>query len=128
MNDVFLYGYWVEQIKPGWGSDSRLGIQQIFVYPYLPLAIANGGWPSSWLADQQEFLAGWISLIAILLIVLRHRIPNWSSGAGELAEGMLRLVLGLGSSFLLYARAVRRRSRIDAISAGSSCFWIDCPC
>ena len=112
MNDVLLYGYWLQQIELG---DPIFGLSQDFVYPYpslLPMWLAKA------LGGQAGILVGWTTLIALLNSLSLGVLTSWGRGG--------RLVMLAGAfwvSFLLLLGPAGI-GRIDAVAAAVSLFGL----
>ena len=75
MNDVLLYGWWLQQMQQG---EPIFGVAQTFVYPYpslLPMLVAKvfGG--------SAGILIGWCVLVASLNVLSIGLLTSWGSGA-----------------------------------------------
>ena len=105
MNDVLLYGYWLQLMQAG---DPIFGIQQDFVYPYLSLApmvlakLIGGG---------AGILVGWSVLVALLNFFATASLVKWGRGTAAGFAAAWAWVLFL---FILGPAGV---GRIDAIAA-----------
>lgn len=105
MNDVLLYGYWLQMMEAG---DPIYGIQQNFVYPYLALApmiiakLIGGG---------AGILLGWSVLVAALNLIATGALVKW--GRGSAAS------FAAGWAWVLYLAVLGPAgvARIDAIAA-----------
>ena len=105
MNDVLLYGYWLQQMQLG---DPIFGINQDFVYPYPaigPMLLAKlfGG--------QAGILFGWATLVALLNSLAVGVLTSW----GRAPKHFLLAALFWITFLLLLGPA--GIARIDAISA-----------
>lgn len=112
MNDVLLYGYWLQLMDSG---EPLFGIQQEFVYPYpalIPMLLAKiiGG--------QSGILLGWTILVAVLNLLATLILVNWGRGdapAFAAAWGWVAFLLLLGPAGI---------GRIDAIAAAVAVFGL----
>lgn len=112
MNDVLLYGYWLQQIQFG---NPVFGISQDFVYPYpalAPMLLAKlfGG--------QSGILVGWATLVALLNSLAVGTLTAWGR-AGKSAK--LAALFWVSFLLLLGPAGV---ARIDAISAAVAVFGL----
>lgn len=112
MNDVLLYGYWLQQMELG---DPILGIAGEFVYPYpslLPM------WLAKILGGPAGILIGWTALVAILNSVAIGFLTSWGSGG---RRAMLAGLFWVGFLLLLGPSGI---GRIDAIAAAVAVFGL----
>lgn len=112
MNDVLLYGYWLQQMDLG---APLLGIAGEFVYPYpslLPM------WIAKLIGGPAGIVVGWTALVAILNSVAIGFLTSWGS-AGRRA--MVAGFFWVGYLLLLGPAGI---GRIDAIAAAVSVFGI----
>lgn len=75
MNDVLLYGWWLQQMQLG---EPIFGVAQTFVYPYpslLPMLLAKA------FGGSAGILIGWCALIAGLNVLAIGVLTRWSSGS-----------------------------------------------
>ena len=105
MNDVLLYGYWLQMMQAG---DPIFGIQQNFVYPYVSLVpmllakVIGGG---------AGILVGWTVLVALLNFFATASLVKWGRGT---AAGFAAAWAWVVFLFILGPAGV---GRIDAIAA-----------
>lgn len=112
MNDVLLYGYWLQQMDLG---SPLLGIAGEFVYPYpslLPM------WLAKLIGGPAGIVVGWTALVAILNSVAIGFLTSWGSGG---RRAMLAGFFWVGYLLLLGPAGI---GRIDAIAAAVSVFGI----
>jgi hypothetical protein len=112
MNDVLLYGYWLQQMQMG---EPLFGISQDFVYPYpslLPM------WVAKVLGGPTGILVGWTTLVAILNTVAVGFLVNWGSGD---RKAMLAALFWNTYLLLLGPAGI---GRIDAISVALAVFGL----
>lgn len=112
LNDVLLYGYWLQQMQFG---EPIFGISQDFVYPYLSLLPM---WLAALLGGPAGILVGWTSLVAILNSIAIGFLTSWGRGSSRsMVAGLFWLVylLLLGPSGI---------GRIDAIAASVAVFGL----
>ena len=105
MNDVLLYGYWLQMMQTG---DPIFGIQQNFVYPYValvPMVLAK------LLGGGAGILVGWSVLVALLNFFATAFLAKWGRGTAAGFAAAWAWVLFL---FILGPAGV---GRIDAIAA-----------
>lgn len=105
MNDVLLYGYWLQMMQAG---DPIFGIQQNFVYPYValvPMVLAK------LLGGGAGILLGWSVLVALLNFFATAFLVKWGRGTAPGFAAAWAWVLFL---FILGPAGV---GRIDAIAA-----------
>lgn len=112
MNDVLLYGYWLQLMDSG---EQLFGIQQKFVYPYpalLPMFLATlvGG--------QAGILIGWTTLVAFLNALATCVLVSWGRGGAPAFAAAWSWVIFL---LLLGPAGV---GRIDAIAAAVAVFGL----
>lgn len=112
MNDVLLYGYWLQQMELG---APLLGISGEFVYPYpslLPM------WLAKLIGGPAGILVGWTALVAILNSIAIGFLTSWGSGG---RRAMLAGLFWVGFLLLLGPAGV---GRIDAIASAVSVFGL----
>ena len=112
LNDVLLYGYWLQQMQLG---EPLLGLTQDFVYPYpslLPMLLAK------FLGGSAGIVVGWVSLVAILNTIAIGVLTSWGEGG---RRAMLAALFWIGFLLLLGPSGI---GRIDAISASVSVFGL----
>jgi len=112
MNDVLLYGYWLQQIELG---EPIFGLSQDFVYPFpslLPMWLAKA------LGGQAGILVGWTMLIALINSLSIGVLTSWGRG-GRLV--MLAGAFWVGFLALLGPAGI---GRIDAVAAAVSVFGL----
>jgi hypothetical protein len=112
MNDVLLYGYWLQQMQLG---EPIFGIAQDFVYPFpslLPM------WLAKILGGPAGILVGWTSLIAILNSIATGFLTSWGTGG---RKAMAAGFFWVGYLFLLGPSGI---GRIDAVAAAISVFGL----
>jgi hypothetical protein len=105
MNDVLLYGYWLQMMQAG---DPIFGIQQNFVYPYVslvPMFLAK------LLGGAAGILVGWSALVALLNFFATASLVKWCRGT---AAGFAAAWAWVVFLFILGPSGV---GRIDAIAA-----------
>jgi hypothetical protein len=105
MNDVLLYGYWLQMMQAG---DPIFGIQQNFVYPYVslvPMFLAK------LLGGGAGILVGWSVLVALLNFFATASLVKWGRGT---AAGFAAAWAWVVFLFILGPAGV---GRIDAIAA-----------
>ena len=112
MNDVLLYGYWLQQIELG---EPIFGLTQDFVYPYpslLPM------WLAKVFGGEAGILFGWTTLIALLNSLSMGVLTSWGRGG--------RSVMLAGAFWVAYLLLLGPAGigRIDAIAAAVSVFGI----
>ena len=112
MNDVLLYGYWLQQMQLG---EPLFGISQDFVYPYpslLPM------WLAQLIGGKAGILVGWTSLIALLNSLALGVFTSWGNGG--------RKVMVAGTFWVAYLLLLGPAGigRIDAIAAAVSVFGL----
>ena len=105
MNDVLLYGWWLQLIQQG---QPVFGLAQPFVYPYVSLLPM---WIAVLLGGPAGILVGWCSLIAILNATAAGFLTNWGRGS---KRSLLAAWFWLGYLALLGPAGV---GRIDAVAA-----------
>ncbi len=112
LNDVLLYGYWLQQMQLG---EPLFGLTQDFVYPYpslLPM------WLAQVLGGPAGILVGWTTLIALLNTLAIGILTSWGRGGrGPMMAGVfwVTFLLLLGPSGI---------GRIDAVAAAVSVFGL----
>jgi hypothetical protein len=112
MNDVLLYGYWLQQMQFG---EPLLGLTQDFVYPYpslAPMLLAK------FLGGPAGILVGWVTLVALLNSVAVGVLTSWGRGSSRTLFAALfwiAYLLLLGPSGI---------ARIDAIAAAVALFGL----
>jgi len=105
MNDVLLYGYWLQMMQAG---DPIFGIQQDFVYPYVslvPMFLAK------LLGGAAGILVGWSALVALLNFFATAFLVKWGKAT---AAGFTAAWAWVVFLFILGPAGV---GRIDAIAA-----------
>ncbi|MEO0061269.1 MAG: hypothetical protein RL343_887 [Actinomycetota bacterium] len=108
LNDVLLYGYWLQQMQLG---EPLFGLTQDFVYPYpslLPM------WLAQLIGGPAGILVGWTTLVAVLNAFAIGSLTSWGKGGrGPMLAGVFWVVflLLLGPSGI---------GRIDAVAAAVS--------
>lgn len=112
MNDVLLYGYWLQQMQLG---EPIFGIAQDFVYPYpslLPM------WLAKLIGGPAGILVGWTSLVAILNSIAIGFLTSWGSGG--------RRAMAAGFFWVAYLLLLGPAGvgRIDAIAAAIAVFGL----
>ena len=110
MNDVLLYGWWLQLMQQG---EAVFGVRQPFVYPYpslLPM------WIASYLGGSAGILVGWTGLISLLNLTIIGTLTGWGR-AGREAFFSAWLFLGFIACLGPVATA-----RIDAISVSLAIF------
>jgi hypothetical protein len=112
LNDVLLYGYWLQQMQLG---EPLFGLTQDFVYPYpslLPM------WLAQVIGGPAGILVGWTTLIAVLNSLAIGALTSWGKGGrGPMLAGVFWVIflLLLGPSGI---------GRIDAVAAAVSVFGL----
>lgn len=112
MNDVLLYGYWLQQMRLG---EPILGITQDFVYPYpslLPM------WIAKVIGGPAGILVGWTTLIALLNSFAIGALTSWGKG------GRPAMLAGLFWVTYLLLLGPSGIARIDAVAAGVAVFGL----
>ena len=112
MNDVLLYGYWLQQIQLG---EPPFGLAQDFVYPYpalLPM------WLAKLIGGPAGILVGWTALVAILNSIAIGFLTSWGSGG---RKAMLAGTFWVTFLLLLGPAGI---GRIDSIAAAVSVFGL----
>ena len=112
MNDVLLYGYWLQQMQLG---EPLFGISQDFVYPYpalLPM------WLAKVIGGPAGILVGWTALVAILNSIAIGFLTSWGSGG---RKAMLAGIFWVTFLLLLGPAGI---GRIDSIAAAVSVFGL----
>jgi hypothetical protein len=112
MNDVLLYGYWLQMMQSG---DPIFGIQQNFVYPYValvPMVLAKV------IGGSAGILVGWSVLVALLNFFATAALVKWGRGTAAGFAAAWAWVLFL---FILGPAGV---GRIDAIAASVAVFGL----
>lgn len=112
MNDVLLYGYWLQQMEFG---APLLGITGEFVYPYpslLPM------WLAKIIGGPAGILVGWTALVAILNSIAIGFLTSWGSG------GRRAMLAGLFWVCYLLLLGPAGIGRIDAIAAAVAVFGL----
>lgn len=112
LNDVLLYGYWLQQIELG---EPIFGLSQDFVYPYpslLPM------WLAKVLGGEAGILVGWTTLIAIINSLSIGVLTSWGRGGRAV---MLAGAFWVGFLLLLGPTGI---GRIDAVAAAVSLFGL----
>jgi hypothetical protein len=105
MNDVLLYGWWLQLMQQG---QQVFGLAQPFVYPYVSLLPM---WLALFLGGPAGILVGWCSLVAILNTVAIGFLTNWGRAGNR---NFMAAWFWLGYLALLGPSGV---GRIDAIAA-----------
>jgi hypothetical protein len=112
MNDVLLYGYWLQQMQLG---EPPFGLAQDFVYPYpalLPM------WLAKLIGGPAGILVGWTALVAILNSIAIGFLTSWGSGG---RKAMLAGTFWVTFLLLLGPAGI---GRIDSIAAAVSVFGL----
>lgn len=112
MNDVLLYGYWLQQMQLG---EPIFGIQQELVYPYpalVPMLLAK------FLGGSWGILVGWVTLIGLLNAFAIGALTNWGTGS---KATLLASWVWLGFLLVLGPAGI---GRIDAVAASLAVFGI----
>lgn len=112
MNDVLLYGYWLQQMQLG---EPIFGIAQDFVYPY-PALIPM--WLAKIIGGPAGILAGWTMLIALLNSFAIGLLTSWGRGSNR---SMLAGLFWVTYLLLLGPAGI---ARIDAVAAAIAVFGI----
>lgn len=112
MNDVLLYGYWLQQMRLG---EPLFGLTQDFVYPYpslLPM------WLAQVIGGPAGILVGWTTLISLINALAVAVLTSWGSGG--------RKVMLAGFFWVTYLLLLGPAGigRIDAIAAAISVFGL----
>lgn len=112
LNDVLLYGYWLQKIELG---EPVFGLSQDFVYPFVSLLPM---WLAKVLGGQAGILIGWTTLIALLNSLSIGFLTSWGrAGRSVLLAG------AYWAGFLLLLGPVGI-GRIDAVAAAVSLFGL----
>lgn len=112
LNDVLLYGYWLQQIELG---EPIFGLSQDFVYPYpslLPM------WLAKVLGGEAGILVGWTTLVAILNSLSIGLLTSWGRSSRSV---MLAATFWIAFLLLLGPAGI---GRIDAIAVAVSLFGL----
>ncbi len=112
MNDVLLYGYWLQQMQFG---EPLFGLTQDFVYPYpslAPMLLAR------LLGGSAGILVGWVTLVAILNSVAVGILTSWGRGS---RRSLLAALFWITYLLLLGPSGI---ARIDAIAAAVAMFGL----
>lgn len=112
MNDVLLYGYWLQQMQFG---EPLLGLTQDFVYPYpslAPMLLAK------FLGGPAGILVGWVTLVALLNSVAVGVLTSWGRGS---SRTLLAALFWIAYLLLLGPSGI---ARIDAIAAAVALFGL----
>jgi hypothetical protein len=112
LNDVLLYGYWLQQMQFG---EPIFGIAQDFVYPYpslLPM------WIAKLLGGSAGIIVGWTSMVALLNSIAIGFLTSWGRGG---KRAMFAGVFWVGYLLLLGPAGI---GRIDAIAAAIAVFGL----
>ena len=112
MNDVLLYGYWLQQMRLG---EPLFGLTQDFVYPYpslLPM------WLAQVIGGPAGILVGWTTLISLINALAVAVLTSWGSGG--------RKVMLAGFFWVTYLLLLGPAGigRVDAIAAAISVFGL----
>lgn len=112
LNDVLLYGYWLQQMQLG---EPIMGIQQDLVYPFpalLPMVLAK------LLGGPAGILVGWSTLIGILNAFAIATLTSWGRGSRACF-----IASWVWLAFLLVLGPVGI-GRIDSVAAAIAVFGI----
>jgi hypothetical protein len=112
MNDVLLYGYWLQQMQFG---GPLLGLTQDFVYAYpslAPMLLAK------LLGGTAGILVGWVTLVALLNSFAVGALTSWGRGS---RKSMLAALFWVSYLLLLGPSGI---ARIDAIAAAVAVFGL----
>ena len=112
LNDVLLYGYWLQQIELG---EPIFGLSQDFVYPYpslLPM------WLAKVIGGEAGILVGWTTLIAILNSLSIGVLTSWGRG------GRSVMIAGAFWVTFLLLLGPAGIGRIDAVAAAVCVFGL----
>jgi hypothetical protein len=112
MNDVLLYGYWLQQMQFG---EPLFGLTQDFVYPYpslAPMLLAK------LLGGSAGILVGWVTLVAFMNSVAVGILTSWGRGS---RRSLLAALFWITYLLLLGPSGI---ARIDAIAAAVAVFGL----
>lgn len=105
MNDVLLYGWWLQLMQQG---QPIFGVAQPFVYPYLSQVPM---WLALFLGGSAGILVGWSALVALANSTAIGFITNWGRGS---TNSFVAAWFWITYLFLLGPSGI---GRIDAIAA-----------